>query len=512
MITFTIAIRPLSSGLIPLRVHAGGALAQDAMEKVLRVLPEGVERVLTNTVLLLKEGSSTAASELSCAVPLSIDPAKVSTSITFVGDLLGDALKNLGHLVTIRESACGEQNLAYFAPNLIVHIYMTATGQMTPAIHEQIVSHTMIGLQKHLGLRRPNGGYRFFASNPVSTWLTAFSVKIFRQAQTYMTIDQNLIDTALEFIMTKQGADGGFIEDTTSHHYRYQGGLIGKVSISAYIAILLSQINDDYPQYTTARDNAVNFVATNVNHNNPYELAITCYALHLIDHPSFDSKYQALLSMAFEDSEIMYWNQTITARTVVLEVEITAYALLFMSKFDTARSIKLARFIISKKNANGGWASTQDTVMALESLVSVAGLMTKYDESKENLRLVAMDDLYNPPLPVTINKDNRMTLQSFNLDAEARSVTIFASGRDAGKAIISFTCRYFENSDDTPPRFAVTYELVERCNTPMRMRICINYIADGADQRSNMVIMRMTMPSGYVYDSDTVLPPTIRVS
>lgn len=501
---FTISIRPLRSGLIPIIVHAGGALAGDGIEKILRVLPDGIERVITNTVMILKEGSSTANAELSCRIPSSVKANTVTTSINFVGDLLGGALNNLAHLI-VQPAGCGEQNLARFAPTLIVHIYMEATGHLTPQIHNTIVSYAQQGLQKHLTLRRPNGAFRFFSDNQGSTWVTAFSVKIFRQAQTFMTIDEQLIQTALAFIMTKQEADGGFSEDDTSRHYRYQGGIIGKVSVTAYIAILLTQIQDDYPQYTTNRDRAIAFISSSVNHNNAYELAITCYALYLVDHPTFDGKYQALLSKATETSELMFWQLN---NGVVLDVEIASYALLFISKFDINRSIKLARYIISKKNANSGWASTQDTVMAVESLASVAILITKYDGEME---IMAWPNA-GMPLSVNINSVNLMTLQSYNLDSGVRSVSLFARGPVTAKAIVSFTCRYFENLDDIPPRFALNYGLVEECNTPLRMRICINYIPDGADQRSNMVIMRMTLPSGYLYDSDTELPSVIRVS
>lgn len=501
-----ITIRPLSAGAIPIRVHAGGALASDSLEKVLMIIPDGIERVITNTVLLMKETSATAEAKLSCAVPASVDARTVSTRINFVGDLLGDALNNMVALVQL-PSGCGEQNLARFAPTLIIHIYLTAAGQMTPAHHNMIVDYAQQGMQKHLTLRMTNGAFRFFGGNPASTWVTAFTVKIFRQAQTFMTVDQNLINTALTFIMTKQETNGGFNEDDTARHYRYQGGLIGKVSVTAYIAILLTQMRADYPQHVAARDRAISFIASNVNQTNAYELAISCYALHLVNHTSFAAKYQTLLNLAIEDSETIHW-QAMASNNVALDVEIASYALLFISKFDTARSIKLARYIISKKTSNGGWASTQDTVMAIESLASVASLVTNYDGQ---LDVMVWPDVGNI-LSVTINNANRMTLQSYNLDANTRNVDIYARGPNIGKAIISFTCRYFESFDNVPPRFFVTYELVEECNTPLRIKICINYIADGADVRSNMVIMRMTMPSGYVYDTDTELPEVIRVS
>lgn len=498
----------MSSGTIPIKVAVGGALADDRIMKDLKVLPDGIERIVTNTVLIMKEGSSSAEAGLSCAVPSTVAPNTVSTSINFVGDLMGGALYNLNKLI-VQPSGCGEQNLARFAPALVVHLYLTASGQMTPDTHNTIVNYAEEGLQKHLTLRIGTGAYvgsyRFFSVNEGCTWLTAFSVKIFRQAQTFMTIDESLKSTALSFIMTKQEGDGGFREDETSGHYRYQGGLIGKVSVSSYIAILLTEIlaTGQYPEYETARDNAINFVAANVNNANAYELAITCYALFLVDHPSFDVKYQQLLTLSVEHSELMYWQVN---NGVALDVEVTSYALLFISKIDISRAIKITRYITSQRNENSGWPSTQDTVMAVESLAAVAPLLTNYNGT---LDLMAWPDVGNL-LSVTINDENKMSLQTFNLDSNTRSVNIFARGPVTSKAIVSLTCRYFENFDDIAPRFFVTYDLVERCNTPLQIKVCINYIPDGDDIRSNMVIMRMQMPSGYIYDSDTPLPEVVR--
>lgn len=512
--TFKIGIRPLKSALIPIHVRAGGMHAIDNVEKFLNVLPDGIERTSTQTILLLKEGSDDANTELTCTVPSTVEPETVTTEVSFVGDLLGDALANLADLLA-QPDGCGEQNLARFANTIIIYVYIQASGQMTNEIHNKIMlyiegsQNLEGGMQKHMTLRTSDGGFRYFyygRTNP-STFLTAFTVKIFRQAQTFMTIDQNLIDTALVFLITKQESDGGFSEDPTSEMYQYQGGLRDKTTLAAYIAILLTRLLGDFPQYTSQRDRAISFILANSNSANAYQLALICNALHFAGHSSFHSKYDELLSLAIETPDIMYWD--VTSGTV-LNVETVSYALLFISEIDTAKSIKLARYLISKKAASGGWASTQDTVMAIESLASVAALVTVYDGT---LELVVRPRPVGNLFYLDITPENQIQQQSFALDPLARRVTIFAQGETTGKAIISFTCRYFEKFDNIPPRFNVQYKLLDDCNTPLRAEVCINYIAQGDDQRSNMVIMKMQMPSGYIFDPDTTPSSSyIRVS
>lgn len=470
----------------------------------MRVIPDGIERVVTDTKLLLKEGSAQTTVELSCDIPNTVDPSTVSTQMTFVGDLLGDSLNNIGNLLKL-PSGCGEQNLARFATTVYVHNYLSSSGQLTDDVHSKIYEYVRQGLVKHLTLRTPEGCYKFFFVNEGSTWLTAFSIKIFLEALKFYPIDQNLIDDAFSCLLTKQEPDGGFNEDPRSKNYIHQNGFSGEVTNTAYIAILLTESLTDFPQYRNARDKAINYVLQNMDYTNAYLLAKACQMLHLSNHESFSPNYNKLLTMATETNEIMYWNVQAGA---VLNVETAAYALLFMHKIDMARSIKLARYLVSKKLANGGWASTQDTVLALESLALVSGLFTVYDGT---LNLLSWPDAQDS-FPVTINTQNMLTLQSFDLDQDVRHVTVFGRGPSAGKAIISFTCRYYENDDGIPPRFKVEYEFLNKCNTPLNMKICINYIPDGADDRSNMVIMKMNMPSGYIFDSDTPSSPVIRVS
>lgn len=510
--TFRIGIRPTRSGTVPIVVRAAGTLAGDSLEKFLNVLPDGIERSLTDTVLLLKPGPTNVEIEVTCDVPRSVNPETVTTQISFVEDILGDSLTNLANLLA-QPAGCSEQNLARFANAIVIHVYMTASSQLTVEIHNRIMlyiegSQSMQGgMQKHLMSRMPNGAFRYFTKRTTaSTFLTAFTVKMFRQAQTFMTIDQTLIDTALAFILSKQEANGGFYEDPTSEMYQYQGGKRGKTMLAAYIAIILTQSLPTYPQNANARDRAIAFVLQTINNANAFELAITCYALHLMNHASFQSKYTLLLNMATVTADTMYWN--VENNNVVLNVETVAYALLFMSKIDFDRSIKLATYLTSKKNKNGGWASTQDTLMAIEALASAAGNFRAYNGTMDIVVWPDYGDLFS----LDLHQEDKLNQQTFTLDPRARRVAVIARGPETGKVTASFTCRYFENFDNVPPRFLVTHRLLENCNTPLRSEICISYIPVGTDTRSNMVIMKMHMPSGYVFDPDTPESPLIRVS
>lgn len=495
--TFTIGIRPLKSGLVPIIVSARGPLAGDGIEKTLSVVPEGVEKVIVDTIFIYKQGSTMANVYLNCKVPETIDSKGVTTTFEVVGDILGDVLKSYQLSIPL-PYYCSEQFMSRFGVNAIIYRFYQNTDQLTDAIKTKLTEFTQAGVQIQLTRRLPNGSFTFFPSNPVgSTWLTAFTVKIFRLAQDFMTIDQTIIDSALTFIGSKQDKDGSYIEDKVSLNYRSQG----KLEITAFISILLNE----YPLYKAARDLANTYLVNNVNVALPNELAITCYALYLAKHPGFDAKYSALMSLMTETPDMMFF-KSMKDRTS--EIETISYTLLFVNKMDTNKAIKLAKYLVSKKNSNGGWQYSQDTVMALEALASVGPLVTVYDGT---LDILAWPSPVGNSVTTTITKANQNVLQSFDLDPQTRQVAIFARGPTTGKAIMSLTCKYFDGPDSLAPRFTVTTTVNGKCNKPVQLDICINYIAIGDDVLSNMVLMKLSLPSGYVYDPATPASPLVRV-
>ena len=104
--------------------------------------------------------------------------------------------------------------------------------------------------------------------------------------------------------------------------------------------------------------------------NDSYTMALVTYALAKCESDRSEEAVQRLLSMAKEDEDGLYWTgdgEYGVSRTV--SVETTAYALLALNEHgDVMNASKAARWLISKRNAKGGFGSTQDTVVALEAL------------------------------------------------------------------------------------------------------------------------------------------------
>lgn len=107
-----------------------------------------------------------------------------------------------------------EQNLLSFASNIVILNYLQSTNQLTEAIESKTKQMLELGYQHQLSYRHGDGSFSAFGSRDESgsTWLTAFAVRSFIQAQTYIQIDPKTIDEALEWLSQIQAPNGSFPE------------------------------------------------------------------------------------------------------------------------------------------------------------------------------------------------------------------------------------------------------------------------------------------------------------
>lgn len=487
----------------------------------MKVIPEGIPKSITNSTLIMKNQTiSNYTTILTCTLPASAVADTTSAAATIVGDLLGDTLSNLANLIQI-SYGCGEQNMLNLVPTIIVLFYLTVTGQATPDLRARGISYGEDGYQRQLGYRRSDGSFSAFGnSDPVgSTWLTAYCIKTFILAEQFFDIDQTVIQSGFDFILSKQNKDGKFREDGNVIHKDMQGGSSDGLAMTAYIAIVLTEGLGKYPQYKEARDLALSFIVANLDTNDVYDLAISCYALQLGKHVSFDFFYKKLLELRIETADKIhwekpeqiqdqnswsYWNQPRSS-----DIEISSYALLVIANTDILLAAKIAKYLVSQKNAFGGYGSSQDTVVGIAALASFSVI---FHSSAGSLKFKLTPDR-GAVINAEVNAGNLLALQAFDLDPLARKLNVFCSAASKGSAIVSLTCNFYEVDMETAPRFVINHSFDDRsCKKSLRSRICVNYVARGDDNESNMALVKMTFPSGYKYSPDNQLPESVRVN
>jgi len=377
-------IRPSKLGVNKLKVTARSPSTADAIVKELIVEPEGVQREVVENLVL----SAAATRQLDVAFPDGVIEGSPRAYIALTGSYLTQTIEGLEGLLKM-PFGCGEQNMILFAPNVFVTRYLKETGQTKPEVMAK-AEHLMItGYQRELTYRRGDGSFSAFGNSDKegSLWLTAFVLKTFAQAKDVIFVDDAVLASSKAWIGKQQKADGSFEPVGFVHHQELLGGLSGKTALTAYLAIALKEAGDD-----AASARAVRYLEGALDSTeDPYALAIGTYALGLAKSQRAAKAADRLLKLAKESDDGLSWGEGPREPEPAAKpapglvpprpprpnqsaaIETTSYALLaFLEKGDRLTASRAARWLVSRRNAYGGFGSTQDTVVGLQALTKYA--------------------------------------------------------------------------------------------------------------------------------------------
>lgn len=376
-------IIPTKLGTNAVKITAQSTQAADAISKTMIVEPEGVARELTDNLVL----SDGAVKILETSFPDLIVDGSGRVYLTMTSSYLTQTIDGLESLIQM-PFGCGEQNMILLAPDIFIARYLEETNQMKPEIMAKAEKLMITGYQRELTYRRSDGSFSAFGESDEegSLWLTAFVLKTFAQAKDLMYVDDAVLKNAADWITKHQNNDGSFEQVGFVHHQEMIGGMNGKTALTAYTTIALLEANE-----TAAAAKAVNYLENQIDGiDDDYTMALTTYALELAQSDKKDAAFQKLMDRAVEDENGLHWGDTVVPvddgpnkvqpfermypvvnRTTGIEA--TAYATLALLKhgdaFNTARSSK---WLVAQRNAQGGYGSTQDTVVTLQALTEQA--------------------------------------------------------------------------------------------------------------------------------------------
>jgi CD109 antigen len=269
---------------------------------------------------------------------------------------------------------CGEQNMLLFAPDVFITRYLEESGQLKPEIMAKAEKLIITGYQRELTYRRSDGSFSAFGESDDigSLWLTAFVLKSFAQAEDIIYIDQSVMSEAAAWITSHQNTDGSFDAIGFVHHQEMVGGVSGRNALTAYVATALMEAGE-----SAGAAKATSYLEKELGDmEDPYTVAITAYALELAGSDKADDAYQKLMALAQEDENGLHWGGGEIILPTYPEqhiqsasIETTAYATLALIKHgDAFNASRAAKWLVSQRNAYGGYGSTQDTVIALQAL------------------------------------------------------------------------------------------------------------------------------------------------
>nr|XP_039256381.1 CD109 antigen-like [Styela clava] len=501
-------------------VKALTAQAGDAVERTMVVKPEGIQKTESHSSIIDKAKNDSKAESVIFPVTIPeyavVDSAHVKFSVS--GNILGNALSNLGNLLKM-PSGCGEQTMVSFAPDVYISLYLDKTGQLEGETKQKSEDHIRGGFINELRYQRYDGSFSAFGKSDTfgSTWLTAFVVKCFIAAKELNSdyIGKWPLENAISFLLEQQNDNGTFIELGKLLNTNMQGGVNSKETLSAYILISLLEKNytTDQPIEETV-NKARKYLESRINSvKDLYSLSIMTYALALTGSDKATDMLQSIDKMSTVKGNTKFWKKSIIGiskcearkercpfsneKSSASSIEMTAYILLAYVKKGRKDVMPIVRWLVEQRGAFGGYQSTQDTVIAIHALATVAAFFSERDMKLE----VTVKHSDNKDFMETfqLEKDNQIVLQTTKLPAISGTVLVSATGH--GFADVQLTVWYnLPVGPKTDDPFIVDVKMKEKYGGKMMSLVACSRINDkrrDVVNRTGMFVITGKLPSGY---------------
>ncbi|XP_039327775.2 pregnancy zone protein-like isoform X1 [Saimiri boliviensis] len=495
---------------------------KDTVVKPLLVEPEGIAKEETFNTLLC--ASDTGVSEkVSLNVPSNVVDGSPRATYSVLGDILGSVVQNLQNLLQM-PYGCGEQNMVLFVPNIYVLNYLNATRQLTEEIKTKAVNYLISGYQRQLNYKHIDGSYSTFGerdgSSKGNTWLTAFVLKSFAQARSYVFVDDSHLRDAFEWLSERQKENGCFQRSGSLLNNAIMGGVDDEVTLSAYITIALLEMK--LPATSPSVSKALFCLETAWRSTSEaqgslvYTKALLAYAFALAGNQVKRRELlESLNREAVKEEDSIHWQhpgklreaETLHSqfRAPSVEVEMASYVLLAYVTVQPAPSLedlsvasRIVKWITKQQNPHGGFSSTQDTVVALQAL-SKYGTATFTNSEKAALVTVKSSDTFSKDFHV--DDANCLLLQKVQLPKVPGEYTTTVSG--SGCVYLQTSLRYniLPKKEEKEPFALQVNTLPTNCDgvdARRKFQIHINISYTGDRPSSNMVIVDVKMVSGFI--------------
>uniref|UniRef100_A0A2K6F1P3 CD109 molecule n=1 Tax=Propithecus coquereli TaxID=379532 RepID=A0A2K6F1P3_PROCO len=474
--TVLFPIKPTHLGEIPIIVSAVSPTASDAITQRILVKAEGIEKSYSQSILLdLTDKLQSTLKTLSFSFPPDTVTGSERVQITAIGDVLGPSINGLASLIRM-PYGCGEQNMINFAPNIYILDYLTKKKQLTDNLKEKALSFMRQGYQRELLYQREDGSFSAFGNYDPSgsTWLSAFVLRCFLEADPYIDIDQNVLHRTYTWLKGRQKSNGEFWEPGRVIHSELQGGNRSPVTLTAYIVTSLLGYRKYQPNIDV--QDSINFLESEFNRgiSDNYTLALITYALSSVGSPK-----------AKEALNMLMWRA---------EQEGNMWGLL--------RLLDCCGAFYSQ----GRWIN--DTIVALKALSEFAALI---NTERTNIQVTVTGPSSPSPVKFLIDTHNRFLLQTAELAVvQPTAVNISADG--FGFVICQLNVIYNVKDSGSsrrrrsiPNQEAFDLDVTVKDNKDdinhVNLSVCTRFLGPA---RSGMALMEVNLLSGFTVPSDTI--------
>lgn len=500
-ISFLVKAKKLGEMAVRLKASIMLGHETDAIEKVIRVLPESLVEKKMESRIFSQNTYMNVSFPISLDIDKKADAGSPQISFYVNPNILTTVAQNLGELLAV-PTGCGEQNMVKFVPNIIVLDYLTAIGSKETSVINKATGMLRTGYQNQMRYRQTDGSFGVWPNNGGSVFLTAFVAKSMQTASKYISeVDVTMVATAFQWLANKQQSSGRFDEVGPIAHKDMQGGLRNGIALTSYVLIAFLENENAKITHANVIARGVQYVAGLLPQvTDLYDLSIATYAMLLSDHHSKQYFIERLIdkSTPTENGGKRYWNRHSNS------IETTGYALLAMVQAGKySDGVPVMRWLVSQRYVTGSFPRTQDTFVGLKALTKLAEVISP---SRNDYTIQLKHKTKTEYFPITSQDIEQKIFQ--DIPGDIKKIDINVAG--LGFGLLDVRYEYAMDLRNYKNRFDLTLEkLNPNSDYELKLKICASFIPKLANERSNMALIEVNFPSGYVVDPRPITEATI---
>lgn len=395
------------------RITALGSEFSDAIQKNVKVHPDGEEKSITTTELFRN------STDMFLDLPAETikDSARVELKIyPHFTSHLWESVEGIMQ----RPYGCGEQTISSTYPSLLVLRYLK-NRQIENPVAEKARRYLQAGYQRLLGYQSEDGGFNYWGNSSSDIGLTAYAIRFLRDAGDVTQIDEGVRQRAYQWLLKQQRADGSW----PALHWNGSENASMTPLLTALVARSVAAVQSLSCDSNSTTDNtsgntdrqplakALDYLERRSQEiNEPYLIAsYSLAASAACENSRAAAANSRLRSLAHKSAAGNYWaletNTPFYGWGTVGRVETTALVVQALARQQAeASKVQETRqlidggllFLLKQKDRYGVWSSTQATINVLDAMLTIVGAELAQSDS-------------NNPVEVFVNGQQVSSLQ-----------------------------------------------------------------------------------------------------
>lgn len=490
-----IPISILKTGNNKFRVEATSNELTDIIEKECEVSPKGYK---VSKVALAGTINKKTSDDI-----LVLDNALENTAkakVKLYSTVMSQTVEGMEKIFKM-PTGCFEQVSSSLYPNILALKYLEDNKLSDEKIKEKALSYISSGYQKLLTyeVKGESGGYSLYGKSPAETVLTAYGLMELTDLSQVYNVDDNVTNKMKEFLYKNQNSDGTF--KISKMRYSTVARTGENLALNAYITWALSESDANDERLKSSVDYLKDKL-DNVNDN--YTLALIANTLANVKDKELNNVLKRLVNNIKIEDKIAYITSDISdyygsAGNVqnIQTVALTSMAL-SKSKYKQDTNKLLINYLISQKDINGNWYSTQATILSLKAL--------NINREKNEIQNQTIKVKLNSDEKTIDIKENALDLYELdfeNLSKENKLDIELENGSLYYEVIEEYYVPY-EDVDTKNDKMDVKVQ----CNNELKVNEILNANIKLVNNSKNLIsngMVKISIPQGFTVVEDSLM-------